>query len=966
MHVSIELVVNWRFENDHLAKCVILSPVFLPQGSFCLWSTTNSLVGLRVDAVNLSFYMGGLYDAFARSLSSDPAVRSEAENQLNLALQNDFEALVRSILEDLDAVQQVDSISISAVVYLKNAFHSNWLACSMLPGNKASILTHLVKTLNHLCQVVLSKEEGEGPSLSLINNVTTTIGFLLSCEITWQEELVRDIHVLLADSTLPHSVLCGVLCIIELLRHFRWRLHLPGTSAQRSRLIDDFFPRLSEFSGSGDVSCVLLWKIFKAYKLAIAGELPISLQGDDQINTWMNAFLSAITQKSGKSKKWAFENIQRLLHYAISTTMAPDGRCSEQFAFRFTSIVAPETCRIYCQLASAENMESSTGRYILVYFDECLQIPGISTIILDNIDAILRLTYKSIRLTEDDILDFTSNPEDFVYRQFTRDLEMDGFNLTTHSAARNFTGKLAQCAQEHLMSFAQTLAETASGKPTNSMEKVLDLDASLQLMQPFAVSAVPAAVELLNTENSVLACRVCYLVSLSASKLSAETLADVTVRILELVLNPAFSLVVTLEALKALHELLKQNNQNVTSIVEPHAIQILRRLFTMYEADTMTCIEELGDILSDLVQRFSTDLIPHSGELIVQLGKKCKEMVDDLDDASEESQVEEVRAVCSAINAVILAASVDSVYKAQFVSVVASIIHSIFDKREVDLYADAVDMLTNLCSAYRCVDESMWAMFEDNIVPVFQEDAISCAEEALACISAFGTYTTHMNDHVSVFNVLAHELSAGGMFRSKAAIESQITILNGNFVGRFADAAEGQNHTVVLSNPDIVRMLRCVVIREPSLAANIVIRDALLVDPCNNTRDAKIISIGILRALSCAMSNDEASQRLVMRLSEVIGPALGKGDSLQSPHFNSEKPTLMTGFVDESAKFYGDGLSEYVGDWDEDEEVERLDDLLEAFDLPGLYQSFVSALSAESHEALFKIIHQRRLSAFQY
>lgn len=898
--------------------------------------------------------MQELYDAFAHSLSSDPELRRNAEDQLSSALHSDFVGVASSVLDAMQSVQGTDPVALSAIVYLKNAIYSQWLTCPIDPEGRSRILTRTLEVLPHVCQLAIEKPT-PGMQFGILDNLSSIVGFLLSCEDGWRTTIPQTIREFLSTPEQQQQrVLAGTICIIELLRHFRWRLHLAESRAQKSALIEEFFPQLVQIVNSPAAHNVVVWKIFKAYKLAISGELPEFLQQNSQLEQWMTSFLSAITSREGKAKKWGLNSIHRLLQFAVVSMGTFAIYRYEEFAQRFTTQFAPETCRVYCNIASATvtatattselqgDDNSLTDRYLLQFFTDGLQLAPVAPIILQDLDVVLSIAFNSLQLSEDDIMDFDSSIDDFIYRQFAVGDDVDDFNLTAHSSARSFIDRLAIHWGQQVINFAQQRMSDAVTRETEE-ERVVWSDAALQLMHPLASSAFPAALDILSSTSPILASRACYLLSLSAEHLPDDTLRDATSRVIHIIMNDNSSkFVLSFEAAQAIYAVLKTQSDVVISLIQPNCIPIMQALIQLYNRTDLSCTEHLGDIVSRFVDSFRTELIPHSFQLVARLGTQCIEMINGLDDTSDESQVEAVRSMCSTINSIILAASSESSSRPQFMSVIAPIVSVIFTNREIDLYGDAVDMVINLCSAYQSVDESLWALFDQSIVAAFKEDPESCVDDAVDCISAFGHYTTDFQPHDSAFQVLANSINGNSNSRAKASIECQIMVLYGNYVERFLDAIKTSS---ILINPDIIRVLRCIIIREPGLGTDETILGSLMCEPNQSSRDAKIISIAILRVLLAGIVDDEICCKLFGGLMDNINVALHGHAALQISQDTGAEQGM---FVNESAKYFSGSKTH----WIEEEDAQRLDAIISTFNLREMYKTFISSLGEDKHRAL--------------
>ncbi|ANB11488.1 Nmd5p [Sugiyamaella lignohabitans] len=273
-----------------------------------------------------------LVEVFANTLSADQGVRQVAEQQLAEAGKDP--GLVFALLDVIGSTGDL-SVCMSASLYLKNYIFECWNRRSNNieagTGGSGSRNSQDSSFSDHANAggtsiekhggvasgpVVLSVDQRNLFREKLLNTLVVVphhaaltplvaaLQFIITSEPFPQAwpGLLPFVSQLL-DSSSPKEVYIAVLCLVEVLRSYRWH---DKASENRDQIIEAFLPKLVELGMSLiqgipenqanlETTGEIIWRILKVYKQATASNLSPLLQNRNQLERWLNLFISVIT-----------------------------------------------------------------------------------------------------------------------------------------------------------------------------------------------------------------------------------------------------------------------------------------------------------------------------------------------------------------------------------------------------------------------------------------------------------------------------------------------------------------------------------------------------------------------------------------------------------------------------------------------------------------------------------------------
>lgn len=714
-----------------------------------------------------------LAQTLGATLAADPAIRQEAERQLTQWHKQDTSVIIQALDVIVDA-EQSNAVRQAASLFVKNGAFDLWGSKPEFHGERSRLREQIVRTM-----------VGAPPQSS--STLSTIVSYLINADpfpYAWPD-LLPQVERLLDTSTRDvsaHELYVGLLVLIEVLRHYRWAM---GGSQSLDQVVHMFFPRILELGqrmvsadptgndSAGDV----LWKILKAYKIAVEGELPPYLQQQEQVEGWVSLFLTIVTKNPvhatsrgwEKCHKWAMLNINKLfLWYAVvpdddvhmSATRLNLSDYYSPFSSMFITHFAPEITRqlirVQTTLADIDPSEAPFTatlftREIFLYLEKCVRVDTLWSLVLANLEVLLsKCVFRTMLLSDEDLSMFAYEPEQYTQSQFADVVRDEPLALTPQMAARLFITALGKIRGPETLNGLMLFVSSIVTSEGTEKGQALNRDCAMQILGAVARSVTgdheSAAISFiasyglndLQSKYAFLRGRACNLVSHYAShqSLNADVLQQVYKGIVQCTGDQ--SVVVKIQAILALRSLLQ-----IDVIRETHAESVsdtIQRVLDLYNSDAGT--EALSTVLDDLVVMYSDKLVPFASSLTRQLTAQFHRIFQELQECPESDFTaidEKIGVAQNVLGTILTLLGALEDYPsalAEIESDAASILSSVFDKAEVSLYPEAVDILDGLLTSNRPISATLWHLL-DQLSHLFESDPETYIDELIPSLDRY-------------------------------------------------------------------------------------------------------------------------------------------------------------------------------------------------------------------------------------
>lgn len=243
-----------------------------------------------------------LSQVFLATLDTDNTTREAAETHLR-ELKPSLEVFSACLKISIDnQLGYYPAIQQSAIVYLKNIVRKRWKRShddgSFTPRSDSSSFDLQPDQRDEFKQQVLYSLHMASPEV--LSHLIAIIAILISADFphSWPELVPTTISML--QSSDSNSVYCGVLCCTEILKFFSLpTISIESRNRNLDSIVSSLFPLLYRIAAplavdSHDKAGLILWKILKAYKFAIAAEFPQYLQQDEQLKNWLYLWMGIL------------------------------------------------------------------------------------------------------------------------------------------------------------------------------------------------------------------------------------------------------------------------------------------------------------------------------------------------------------------------------------------------------------------------------------------------------------------------------------------------------------------------------------------------------------------------------------------------------------------------------------------------------------------------------------------------
>jgi hypothetical protein len=723
-------------------------------------------LGIRYSCIEMN-----LAQALSASLAADQNIRTAAEAQL-IEWRNQDSDIVIQLLDIVSNEGESNAVRQAASLLVKNSVLDKW-------GSKPEFQEERSKLRLRIVQTMLL-----APPQSL-SGLSTAVALLINVDpfpYSWPDLIPTIDRLLTSGDSSAHSVLVGLTVLIEVLRHYRWVL---GGTAGLEQVTQMFFPRLLQIgrtmaavdkTDNGEAGDIL-WKVLKAYKIAIEGELPPYLQQQQQVEEWVSLFLIVLTKAPSlptargweKCYKWAILNINKLfLWYAVipaddeylSAARLHLSEIYAPFSDLFISHFAPEITRqlvaILRTLADTPLSEASLAvstliREIFLYLEKCVRVDALWPVVLGELELLLsKCVFKTLLLTEDDLSMLEYEPEQYIYTQFTEVARYEPIGLTAQIATRMFVSTLGAKRADETLNGIVYFANSTLADENSDPGMELNRDCAMQILAAVSPSVSlhkEDVIELfvknyvlmdLKSKRAFLRARACNLVIhyVSDRSLSAETLQKVYGAVLSC--SRDSSIVVKAEAILALRELLQIEGIRATHA--EHVNETIQRILELYTSDVGA--ETLSPVLDDLVMMYSDKLVPLANSLTHEMAGQFHHIFQELQECGEsdyaamDDKISAAQSILGTIRNVLTSLEdyPDGLNGVE--QDISGILNSIFDKAEISLYPEAIDILDCLLTPNRSVTFTLWAIL-DQLRALFTSDPETCVDELIPSLDRF-------------------------------------------------------------------------------------------------------------------------------------------------------------------------------------------------------------------------------------
>lgn len=424
---------------------------------------------------------------FLDTLDADPAIRSLAEKELKRRRKEEQgDSLFRCL--DLIPDETVGiAVKKSGLIFVKNNFHELWSHTVNKALFKQQIIECMLKT-------------GDETLLSLLCKILNS---LISVEYSkWHTSLISTILQLINTNN-PSTIYIGLLCLIEVLRYHRIHKHKRPIES----IVQDFFPTIFDIASSlldhiEPLAGYIIWKILKIYRIVILIDLFPMLRQKVEIEKWSSLFLRLIIKDyQGKNElllpfpwektsKWSMIIINNLFtYYGTQNDYQFLTKYCPEFSELYISLVLPEVTNHYLYIVN----QLSTGSIVLgdrdiqsllMFFVMCTNYNSLWEMMYPQMEQILStLIFGSLRLSEQDLENFSAYPQEYILKQST-DVEHEDTS-SSHNCAVILLDALVSRRKDVVFSgileFVNQIMQKHRATP-NVFQTSLDKDCALYML----------------------------------------------------------------------------------------------------------------------------------------------------------------------------------------------------------------------------------------------------------------------------------------------------------------------------------------------------------------------------------------------------------------------------------------------------------------------------------------------------
>lgn len=721
-----------------------------------------------------------LKSAFLGSLSPDTQTRQAAEKYLESIQESEGTGIqcLDICLNNELPVQNLLGVSI----YVKNGISRGIATGSRERGE---------------FKVKLMRAIAESP-LPVQKILATVVSMLLAdgSFLDGWPELLPTVSTML-DSSNPSSVHAAVLCIIEVLRCYRWQSQFSTAASMRlTEIITRYSSKLVSMASpliiqdSNESAGEMIWKILKFFHMAIARELVEPLQKREYLDPWIELFLcifnrSLNEQESvswAKCEKWALKNINTLFirYGSISSDRFSFAPVYESFRSTFTLTYAPEILKHYLSQVQEyanhnRSLSDSSKNYLLQFFRQCISVDSLWDLLLSNLELVfVSLVFDVLRLKESDIQDLDSEPDQFLYTHNDNLQGGGGVCETPQLAAISFVKELFCYRSESVFNGILIIINhtmESHRQDRQSLDCSLDKDCGLRIMCAISESALASSSPIedqmetfmtnyvipdFRSSFNFLRSRACEVIqNYSKVNYSRSVISEIYDGVIDCLMTG--NIVISIDASLALHKILSfdyvQTKQS-TSVCDT-----MKKMLDLCSSDTGS--ELLSDVMIDFVELFSVEILSFGVQLCQGLSNQVMENLIEIQHCSGDGEKvdyafidDKVNASQAIMNTIIttvfsMEGHHDAIHEAELT--LSPVLIHVFNYSEIELYPECFELIDAFITTRKSVSPSIWIVFEAAYYN-FKREPENCITELLPCMQNLAIYgLSHRLDYLPFF-----------------------------------------------------------------------------------------------------------------------------------------------------------------------------------------------------------------------
>ncbi|PLW19345.1 hypothetical protein PCANC_09135 [Puccinia coronata f. sp. avenae] len=745
--------------------------------------------------------MEQLNTLFQHSLSAEPATRQQAEAELaRLQFSSPFLQTLFALVADN---HQPLSSRQAAAIFLKNRIthHYDPKHSQCIEQNDKSFLKqHLLSAVSHA-----------PPSITALLRPSLALIISYDYPHRWPELLPQTISLISSNEYL--LIQAGLIALLEIMRLYRWSAN--EQRQLRSQAITLSFPVLLQLAqnliahplesypliptpaslAEANLNIgTLLYLILKIYKTSITAELPLFQQ--QQIVPWTQLFMALINKPLknspgfpleseddqdrwpwSKAKKWAYFILNRLYSRYGSPSQLPANMLQyKPFAQTFISSFACPILTLYLEQVELyiQNRDCISRKvicHIISFFEECIRPKETWSVLKPQIPVLLsHFIFPLLCITEDEVCEFETQPEDYVRSQFAE--FFDDICSNPSNIAAGFVLALASGRKKTMfMSLLTFITDVCAKYPAEKTAR--DKDGALRSLAHLASvitetkSIRPNIEEFFSTyifpefrsEHAFIRARTCEVVrkfEICGADWSKPELLHVAYQgVTQCLSDP--SLPVRVQAALTLPELCE--HPQVHDGVAPHIGQIMKGLLTLSnEVD----LDSLTQATRSLVSKFSDELLPFAADMAQALHQSYMRLMSEIadarrrsgdedDDSSEEKVLVAMNILKTLQQLVVgLEGNVNVLYQVEAASI--PLIKYTLEEDIVEIYDEALELLDSTQFALKMITNEQWDLFEV-VYDAFKSTGADFIAEMFPSLDNYLTYgAAHITTHPDTMN----------------------------------------------------------------------------------------------------------------------------------------------------------------------------------------------------------------------
>ncbi|KLU90519.1 hypothetical protein MAPG_10372 [Magnaporthiopsis poae ATCC 64411] len=706
-------------------------------------------------------------------------VRKRGELELKQAeQQSGFIDCLVNILE----TDQAPDVRLGTVIYLKNRVNRAWSPEQNIT-NEPTIPEDEKTRFKERLLPLLAASQG-----TIRQNLVPVLQRILHWDYPEKWPAFMNYTAELLGTNDKDRVLAGLQCLLAICRAYRFK---PNDIENKTRLrdiVEASFPRLLDICRElvvqeSDDAGEMLHIALKAYKHATFLDLPGSLMHQDVNMSWCDIFLRTVARgvpptamvDDGperekhhwwKAKKWALYNLNRLYQrHGNPEAFSKEAKNEIKFAQEFSATIAPAILKHY--LAEIEKWVAKTAwlsrpclSYIIVFLDECVKPKEMWAHLRPDLNNLIQhFIFPVLCLSEDDVLNFEDQPEEYLHRKLNFYEEVSSPDVSATNFLVNLTKNRRKQTFEVLTFINHVVNEyeqAAEGSKNHiAKEGALRMIGTLAPVLLSKKSPIADQVEYFivryvfpdfTSTEGFLRARACDTIE-KFEQLNfndQNNLLTIYRHILECMADPALPVRVTAAlALQPLirHDIIRRSMQ--TSI--PTIMQQLLKLAN--EAD----IDALANVMEDFVEVFAKELTPFAVALSQQLRDTYLRIVrelleknggrEDADDYNEFLDDKSITAlgVLQTIGTLILTLESTPEVLQAIEAILMPVIEITLENKLYDLYNEVFEIIDSCTFAAKDISPIMWKAFE-HIHRTFKSGAELYLEDMLPALDNFVQY----------------------------------------------------------------------------------------------------------------------------------------------------------------------------------------------------------------------------------